>query len=83
MSHWENRLKPDPNGTIILAEQNAQLIGMTGIRQGESAKTKHAARYGEFLSGRNTEACILAKSFLKWGVHGQKHDASRPSNWRL
>lgn len=50
MSHWENRLKPDPNGTIIIAEQNAQLIGMTGIRQGESAKTKHAASiWGVFI----------------------------------
>lgn len=40
---WEDRLKPDPHGIIFLAERDNQLIGMTGIRRGESFKTKHSA----------------------------------------
>lgn len=43
MSHWENRLRPDLHGTIFFAEHASQLIGMTGVRLGESSKTKHAA----------------------------------------
>lgn len=43
MSHWENRLRPDPHGTMFFAEHDAKLIGLTGVRQGESAKTRHAA----------------------------------------
>lgn len=42
MSFWESRLRPDPYGTIFFAEHDSKLIGMTGVRQGESAKTKHA-----------------------------------------
>lgn len=40
---WEDRLKPDLHGIILFAEHNGQLIGMTGIRRGESSKTKHTA----------------------------------------
>ena len=40
---WEDRLKPDPHGIIFFAEHDNQLIGMTGIRRGESSKTKHSA----------------------------------------
>jgi len=40
---WEDRLKPDPHGIIFFAEYDNQLIGMTGIRKGESSKTKHSA----------------------------------------
>lgn len=43
LSLWESRLRPDSYGTIFFAEHNAQLIGMTGVRQGESAKTRHGA----------------------------------------
>ena len=43
MSFWEGRLKPDTNGIILFAEHDSKLIGMTGIRQGESPKTKHGA----------------------------------------
>ena len=42
-SFWENRLKSDEGGTIFLAEHEKQLIGITGIRRGESSKTKHSA----------------------------------------
>jgi ribosomal protein S18 acetylase RimI-like enzyme len=43
MNFWEKRL--DTNGTeiIFFAEHENQLIGMTGIRRGESPKTKHSA----------------------------------------
>ena len=43
MSFWENRLKADEIGTIFFAEHENQLIGMMGIRRGESPKTKHSA----------------------------------------
>ena len=43
MSFWEGRLKPDAHGIILFAEHDLKLIGMTGIRQGESPKTKHSA----------------------------------------
>lgn len=43
MSFWEDRLKTDEIGTIFFAEHENQLIGMTGIRRGESPKTKHNA----------------------------------------
>ncbi|HEY5729543.1 MAG TPA: GNAT family N-acetyltransferase [Anaerolineales bacterium] len=42
-SFWKGRLKPDHYGVIMVAEHEEQLIGMTGIRRGESAKTKHSA----------------------------------------
>ncbi len=43
ISFWEGRLKPDANGIILFAEHDLKLIGMIGIRQGESPKTKHSA----------------------------------------
>ena len=43
MSFWEGRLRSDEHEMIFFAEHNAKLIGMTGIRKGESPKTKHGA----------------------------------------
>jgi RimJ/RimL family protein N-acetyltransferase len=43
MSFWENRLRFDNYGTIFFAEHTNTLIGMTGIHQRESPKTKHSA----------------------------------------
>jgi ribosomal protein S18 acetylase RimI-like enzyme len=43
MSFWESRLTFDEYGIIFLAEHENALIGMTGIRKGESPKTKHGA----------------------------------------
>jgi len=43
MSFWEGRVKPDEHGKLFFAEHASQLIGMTGIRLGESPKTKHGA----------------------------------------
>jgi ribosomal protein S18 acetylase RimI-like enzyme len=41
MSFWEGRVKPDEYGKLFFAEYESQLIGMTGIRQGELPKTRH------------------------------------------
>jgi len=43
MSFWEGRVKQDEHGKLFFAEHTSQLIGMTGIRLGESPKTKHGA----------------------------------------
>jgi len=43
MSFWEHRLTFDEYGVIFFAERENSLIGMTGIRKGESPKTKHGA----------------------------------------
>ena len=43
LSFWEGRLSSNEIGTIFFAEQESQLIGMIGIRRGESLKTKHSA----------------------------------------
>ncbi len=43
MSFWEGRLSFDENGVIFFATLKNNLIGMTGIRRGESPKTKHSA----------------------------------------
>lgn len=43
MSFWEGRLTFDEYGIIFFAEHENNLIGMTGIRIGESPKTKHGA----------------------------------------
>lgn len=40
---WEDRLKPDLHGIIFFAEHEDHLIGMAGIRKGDSSKTKHSA----------------------------------------
>ena len=43
MSFWEGRLRFDEHGIIFFAEYDSKLIGMTGVRKGESPKTKHGA----------------------------------------
>jgi RimJ/RimL family protein N-acetyltransferase len=43
MSFWEGRLTFDEYGIIFFAEHENTLIGMTGIRKGESPKVKHGA----------------------------------------
>jgi RimJ/RimL family protein N-acetyltransferase len=42
-SFWERRIAYDEYGTIFFAEHENKLIGMTGIRQNESPKTRHSA----------------------------------------
>jgi RimJ/RimL family protein N-acetyltransferase len=68
MSFWQDRLKTDEVGRIIFAERENQLIGMTGIRRGETSKTKHSATIwgvyvrpewrGLHIAGSLIEACI-------------------------
>ena len=49
-SYWEDRLKPTVLGTTFFAEGNSKLVGMTGIRRGDSPKTKHGAGiWGVFI----------------------------------
>ena len=43
MSFWEGRLSFDEHGVIFFATHKNDLIGMTGIRKGESPKTRHGA----------------------------------------
>ena len=43
MRFWEDRLEPDGIGSIFFAVHNDQLVGMTGIRKGDTPKTKHSA----------------------------------------
>ena len=43
ISFWKNRLRPDDHGNIFVAEHEKQLVGMTGIRKGDSSKTRHSA----------------------------------------
>lgn len=43
MSFWEGRLTFDEHGILFVAEHENTLIGMTGIRKGETPKTKHGA----------------------------------------
>lgn len=42
-SFWEERLQADENRRIFFNKHQGQLIGMTGIRRGESSKTRHSA----------------------------------------
>ena len=43
MSFWEGRLTFDQHGMTFFAEYGGKLLGMSGIRIGESPKTKHGA----------------------------------------
>jgi len=43
VSFWESRLTSDEYGIMFLAEHENALIGMTGVRKGESPKTRHGA----------------------------------------
>jgi ribosomal protein S18 acetylase RimI-like enzyme len=43
MDFWKGRLNFDEYGIMFFAEHGQDLIGMTGIRKGESPKTRHGA----------------------------------------
>ena len=43
MTYWEGRLNFDEYGMIFFAVHERHLVGMAGIRQGESPKTHHSA----------------------------------------
>jgi len=49
-TYWENRLRPNAYGTMFFTENNSKLVGMMGIRRGESPKTEHGAGiWGVFI----------------------------------
>lgn len=49
-SYWEDRLRPNIYGTMFFAENNSKLVGLMGIRRGESPKTEHGAGiWGVFI----------------------------------
>ncbi len=92
MTYWENRLRFDEYGTIFFAEHSHTLMGMTGIRQRESPKTKHSADIysvyvkpewrGLHIAGEILEACAeWAKArdviVLKLGVMATNKPAVR------
>lgn len=43
LSFWEGRLTFDQYGMVFFAEHDGKLVGMTGVRMGESPKTRHGA----------------------------------------
>ena len=70
MSFWEGRLTFDEHGTIFFVEQDSLLIGMAGIRKGESPKTKHGAYiWGVYIRPEWRGLHIaeeLIKSCIEW-----------------
>lgn len=92
LSFWENRLEADEIGTIFFAEHENGLVGMTGIRRGESPKTRHSANIwgvyvrpewrGLRIAESLIEACVgWAKSndvnIIKLGVTAASTSAVR------
>jgi ribosomal protein S18 acetylase RimI-like enzyme len=92
LSYWESRLEKDENNTTFFAEHGGQLIGMTGIGRGQSAKTKHSAFIwgvyirpewrGLHIAERLIETCIewaqaRAVNILKLGVMTSNTSALR------
>lgn len=49
-AYWHERLKKDESSTIFFAEYEHDLVGMMGIEQGQSPKTRHGAEiWGVFV----------------------------------
>jgi RimJ/RimL family protein N-acetyltransferase len=75
-SVWLERLRTvvqDPTQTLFVAEENAALVGMTGIARGKSAKTKHSAGiWGVYVRPAHRSvgiaSALLAHTFL-WAQH--------------
>ena len=75
-SLWLERLRgivQDPHQTMFVAEENAVLIGMTGIARGKSAKTKHSAGiWGVYVRpavrGQGVATALLGHALL-WAQH--------------
>jgi RimJ/RimL family protein N-acetyltransferase len=70
MSFWENRLETDEIGITYFAEYENHIIGMTGIRRGETSKTKHSATiWGVYVrpSWRGLRiAQVLIEACIAW-----------------
>ena len=65
VSFWENRLKSDEDGTIFFAEHQNRLVGMTGIRKGESPKTKHNATIWGVYVSPESRGLRIAESLIE------------------
>lgn len=75
-SAWLERLRTivqDPMQTLFVAEENAALIGMTGIACGKSAKTRHSAGiWGVYVRPSHRSggvATALLGHALLWAKH--------------
>ena len=65
MSFWEGRVNPDEQGKLFFAEYETQLIGMTGIRQGESPKTKHGGYIWGVFVRPEWRGLHIAETFIE------------------
>ncbi len=70
-SFWEGRLKPDEHGNIFFAQHEKELIGMAGIRKGDSPKTRHSAGiWGVYVRpewrGLHTAEALI-ETCIEWG----------------
>lgn len=72
MSYWEGRLKPDELGTIFFAEHDSKLIGITGIRRGESPKTKHGAYIWGVYIQPEWRGLHIAEALMETCIHWAK-----------
>jgi len=65
MNFWENRVTPDEQGVLFLAEHKSRLIGMTGIRRGDSPKTKHGAGIWGVYVGPEWRGLHIAEALIE------------------
>lgn len=73
IKHWEDTLRmDDQESAIFFAENNVQLVGMTGVARGRSPKTRHAADvWGVYVTPQWRGLHIaeeLIKSCLEWAI---------------
>jgi RimJ/RimL family protein N-acetyltransferase len=70
LSHWKKTLKPNPNGTVFIAEADSKLIGTSAISRFNFAKMSHnAVIWGVYVSLEFRQEKIgekLIKACLDW-----------------
>jgi len=50
VTKWEERLSPQPNNVVFVAESSTELVGMCGVFRSELVKIKHSASiYGVYV----------------------------------
>lgn len=69
MHFWKSKLRPDEHGIIFFAGHENHLIGMTGIRRGESAKTKHSAGIWGVYVRPEWRGLHIAEAFMEMCIH--------------
>ncbi len=72
MSFWEDRLKLNEHGTIFFAEHAEHLVGMMGIRIGQSVKTKHSADIWGVCVHRKWRGLHIAEALIDACVNWAK-----------